>query len=90
MITIGEMRNMTVEELLKELYQAQHNLFRYRFTVRSGKEKSIHLLRKWKKQVAQIQTVINELKKEINTPTPSKKDKNIQEDSKKLIKENES
>jgi len=63
MITVGEMRNMSLEELLKELSGAQHNLFRYRFTVRAGTEKNISLLRQWKKQVAQIQTIISEFKK---------------------------
>ena len=63
MISIGEMRNMTLQELIKELEVARHNLFKYRFTVRAGTEKSIHILKQWKKQVSQLQTVISELKK---------------------------
>ena len=73
MISIGEMRNMTLQELAKELEVARHNLFKYRFTVKAGTEKSIHILKQWKKQVSQLQTVISEMKKESKNKSTSNK-----------------
>lgn len=60
--TTAELRDLKIEELNKELLKGQQEIFRLSLMVRTGAEKNTSLLRKAKKYVARIQSVINSLK----------------------------
>lgn len=57
--TTAELRDLAIEELNKELLKGQQEIFRLSLMVRTGAEKNTSLLRKTKKYVARIQSVIN-------------------------------
>lgn len=57
--TTAELRDLAIAELNKELLKGQQEIFRLSLMVRTGAEKNTSLLRKAKKYVARIQSVIN-------------------------------
>lgn len=56
---ITELRNLSIEELHKELIKGKQEVFRLAFMTKTGAEKNTSLLKKAKNYVAQISTVIN-------------------------------
>ncbi len=56
---ITELRNLSTEELQKELLKGKQEVFRLSFMIRTGAEKNTGLLKKAKLYTAQINTVLN-------------------------------
>ena len=59
---IIELRKMDIKTLIKELDKARYDLNKIYLSVTAGKEKANHKVRKAKRFVAHINTVIHELK----------------------------
>lgn len=59
MHTIEELRKLETAQLLEALKKAKKDLFKIDFEVTSGQAKNNHDVRKNRKYVAQIKTVIN-------------------------------
>jgi large subunit ribosomal protein L29 len=57
---VSEMRDMTQEELLKELSELKSELFKLRFQLVTNQLENPMKLKDVKKQIAQIKTVIRE------------------------------
>jgi ribosomal protein L29 len=64
MAELKELRKMGLKELLKELGEKRAELFKVQFEVRTGQEKATHKIKNLKSYIAQIMTVINEIKEE--------------------------
>ncbi len=64
MLSLQELKTMKAADLQKELETAQKNLMHLKVTVRTSHEKNTALVPKAKKYVAQIQTMLNEIKME--------------------------
>jgi ribosomal protein L29 len=57
---IAELRKLDTTGLMKALEKAQAEVFKHRFEVTTGQSKNIHLVHSYKKQVAQIKTLLGE------------------------------
>jgi len=57
MLSIEDLRKMTVDELDKELNSSKRELYKVRLDIVSGQEKRNHLVRLNKKYIAEILTV---------------------------------
>ncbi len=57
--TTAELRDLAIAELNKEQLKAQQEIFRLSLMVRTGAEKNTSLVRKAKKYLARIKSVIN-------------------------------
>ncbi|MBI2453372.1 50S ribosomal protein L29 [Candidatus Peregrinibacteria bacterium] len=65
MITsLNELKNLSEKELIKELEKARKEVLRYKIGIRMKQMKDSHTLKKNKKYVAQIMTILSESKKE--------------------------
>lgn len=63
MLSKQEIRQLGSADLTKEIVEAQKNLFRARFTGRTGTSKASHEAPNYKKYVARLLTIQNENKK---------------------------
>ena len=62
MFELIELQKMPLKGLLKELGEARVELFKTKFEVETGQEKASHKIKKLKKYIAYILTLINENK----------------------------
>lgn len=62
MYTLEELKKMKTEQLSRSLKEMQMNLAKYRFESRTGQSKDHAKIKKMKKQVAQILTILNQSK----------------------------
>ena len=70
-VTIIELRNMTPEDLLKEIREQEHTVLKLRLHVKLGQEKDSAKLKRGKKQLSRMKTVLTEKSKK--SPFPSLK-----------------
>ena len=63
MLTIKELSKATDKELAHELQQARRSLLKFKMGVKSGQEKAINKIPEFKKYIAQILTVMGQVKK---------------------------
>jgi ribosomal protein L29 len=61
-IDLEQLVKMDAKKLQSELKDAQEELFKQAFEVRSGQNKDSHLVRDYKKYIARIQTILNSQK----------------------------
>lgn len=64
MITLQELHNLSWKDLLNELRQARHDLYKTKASIVTKKTKNTHQLEIAKKQVARILTVMTQVRKE--------------------------
>ncbi|MFH1720709.1 MAG: 50S ribosomal protein L29 [Patescibacteria group bacterium] len=64
MVDLEELQKIPLKSLLKELGEARIELFKVKFEVETGQEKASHKIKKLKKYIAQILTIINDHKHE--------------------------
>lgn len=57
----SELRNKSEEELKTELSERLHEQFKYRIQSSTGQLAQTHLLKKNRREIARINTVINEI-----------------------------
>ncbi len=60
MITLEDLKKLTVKELKKELEVTKKNLFKVRLDIVSGQEKKNNLVKEHKRHIARMNTLINE------------------------------
>ncbi len=72
-MTLADLRKLDAKGLMDALKKAEEKLFKARFEVRTGQSKSIHMIHRGKKEVAQIKTLLNEL------PTQTTEESNKEE-----------
>ena len=58
MKTLEEIKKMDPSKLLAELKSAKEKLFKHKFEVNTGQSKNIHEIKKYKKHVARIKTLL--------------------------------
>jgi len=63
MKTLDDLKKMDEKKLQEELQEARKQLFKVKFESESGQSKNVHLIKRYKKLVAQIKTILN------NTPS---------------------
>ena len=66
MLPIAELRKLDAKKLLQELEKAKSVVFKAKFEVKNGQSKSNHLIKVNRKNLAQIKTVMKEVKPENN------------------------
>lgn len=59
-----ELREKTIEELKKDLRDQQEELFRYRFQAKLGKLENAVVMRRTRRNIARIKTILTEKQKE--------------------------
>jgi ribosomal protein L29 len=57
MLTLEELKKADLKKLLEELQNARREQAQLRMAVKTSQSKDIHKLRRWKKYIAQIQTI---------------------------------
>ena len=67
MKTSEELRKLEVDKLATELEETQSQLYKIRFDVKNGQSKNSHMIRKYRKYTAMINTIRKE--KELNPVT---------------------
>jgi ribosomal protein L29 len=73
---IAELRKLDTKGLLSALEKAQAEAFKHKFEVSTGQSKNIHQIHSYKKQVAQIKTLLKESgEAEVKVEEPKKEDK---------------
>jgi len=60
MLTIQDLKKMSVQDLNVELHAARKELFKVRLDITSGQEKCVNLIKDWKKRIAQISTIMSD------------------------------
>lgn len=60
----SEIRGLSVEELVKKEAELRENVFRMRFKVSAGELEDISQLKKARKDIARIQTILSERRRE--------------------------
>ncbi len=58
-----ELKNLTIKELEQKRLETTKKLYDIRFQVRLGQEKNVRILRNLRKEIAQINTIIQQKKK---------------------------
>jgi len=72
-LTITEFRNMQMDDLMRELKEQNILVAKLRLGIKMNKEKDSAKYRREKHQIALIQTVLTEKKKEtVSVPSPKK------------------
>ncbi len=64
MTTAGELREMPVSELFEKLKEIKGDLFKLRFAIASGQGTETAKLKTLKREIARIETVIGEKRRE--------------------------
>lgn len=59
-----ELQNLQIDELLKELKTTEHEYIKCKIEVKTSARKDSHTLKKLKKYIAQLKTIIHELRHE--------------------------
>ena len=65
MLKVSEIRNLAVDELQEKAAGLKKELMQYRFQAKTGKLERQTALKKVKRDIARVLTVMNEKKKEV-------------------------
>ncbi len=68
-LSLDELKKMTPADLQKEILEQRHSVAKLRLHVKMGKEKGSHLLRRERKLLAQMLTVLRELQRKVSAST---------------------
>lgn len=63
MLTLAELQNLNSKELQAELLKARRELLKITLLVKTRQDKKSHLIRGYKRYIAQILTILNRLPK---------------------------
>ncbi len=69
---IQELRQMTAKKLVEQLKKARRELNSSKFRAKTGQNQNTAQVTKLRKMIAQILTIINELKLKLNIKTSTK------------------
>ena len=77
MLSIQELRSSTKKELMLELQKARKEMLKIRINLRTKHEKNTSKAQKTKHYLAQIFTVLNEIKEDVKAEKPSTETKTL-------------